>query len=108
MTNDGYRGIHPPSAISHPSSSTHTTIGDLDELDHRQAVRARGLSGGQVGRGEVAGLGRQRLVELAGLLPLAVDLVVPQVAEDRGHGDAARGRLAEVAAAVAIEVGGPL
>ena len=88
--------------------SAHLAIGPVEELDDGQAVRAGGLGGGQVGAGEVAGFGRQGLVELAGALALAVDLVVAEVAEDVGHGDSAGGRLAMLAAAVAVEVRGRL
>ncbi len=62
--------------------------------------------GGEVGGGDVAGLGREGLVQLAGALALAVDLVVAEVAEDVGDGDAAGRRLAVLAAAVAVEVRG--
>ena len=85
-----------------------SSFGPVEQVDDRQAVRAGGLGGGEVGRGEVAGLGREGLVELAGALALAVDLVVAEVAEDVGHGDSAGGRLAVLAAAVAVEVRGRL
>ena len=57
------------------------------------------------GRGHLAGDRRQGLVEGAGLLTLAVDLVVAQVAEHGRHGDPLGRGLAEVAAAVAVQVG---
>ena len=81
----------------------------------RSAVRIRSATGrpcgqaasaaSEVGRRPGRGHRRQGLVEGAGLLPLAVDLVVAQVAEHGRHGDALGGRLAEVAAAVAVQVG---
>ena len=70
-------------------------------------MRAGRLGGGEVGRGQVAGR-REGLVEGAGLLPLAVGLVIAQVAEHGGDRNALGGGLAEVAAAVAVEVGGAL
>ena len=53
-------------------------------------------------------LGRQGLVKFGGALALAVDLVIPQVSENIRHSNAARGRLAVLAAAVAVEVRGRL
>src|SRR5437763_10705357 len=90
------------SVIRPASGSAHAPVGDLDELGDGEAVRAGGLGGGEVGGGQVARLGGQRLVEGAGLGPLAVDLVVTQVAQDGRDRDPLRGGLAEVAAAVAV------
>ena len=71
-------------------------------------MRAGGFGGGEVGLGKVAGFGGQGLVQLGGALTLAVDLVVPQVAENIRHGHAAGGRLAMLTAAVTVEVRGRL
>ena len=64
-------------------------VGAVQELDNLQAVGAGGLGSGEVGGGQVAGFGRESLVELAGALALAVDLVIAEVAQDVGDGDAA-------------------
>ena len=87
-------------------ASAHFSVGAVEELDDLEAVGAGGLGGGEIGGGEVAGFGGQCLVELAGALALAVDLVVAEVTQDVGDGDSAGGRLAMMAAAVAVEVGG--
>ena len=84
--------------------SAHLLIGAAEQVGDGQAVRAGGLGRGQVGAGDVAGLGREGLIQLAGAGPLAVDLVVAEVAEDLGDRDAAGRRLAMLAAAVAVEV----
>ena len=90
------------------SRSAHPLARRSEQLGDGQAVGAGGLGRGQVGAGDVAGLGRERLVELAGRLALAVDLVVAEVAEDVRDGDAPGRRLAVLAAAVAVEVRGRL
>ncbi len=64
------------------------------------------LGCGEIGGGEVSSFRRKGLIELTGVLALAVDLVIAKIAEDVGDGDSAGGRLAMMAAAVAIEVGG--
>ena len=93
---------------SQSTASAHLAISPVEQLDDRQPVRAGGLGGGQVGAGDLAGFGRQGLVELGGALALAVDLVIPQVTEDIRHGHAVGGRLAVLPAAVAVEVRGRL
>ena len=107
--------LDPPSGHPLPAGegeaaleSGEAAVGGADQVGHGEAVRAGGLGGGEVGRGEVAGDRRQGLVEGAGFLPLAVDLVIAEVAEHGRHGDALGRGLAEVAAAVAVEVGGLL
>ena len=90
------------------SASAEVPVGDLDEAGDGEAVGAGALGGLEVGGGEVSGQGGEGLVEGAGLGALAVGGVVAEVAEDGGDRDASGGGLAEVAAAVAVEVGGLL
>jgi hypothetical protein len=86
-------------------SGSHLSIRAFDELDDGQAVGTSGGSGVEVGGREVAGDRRKRLVERAGFLAFAVDLVIPKVAENRGDRNAPGRGLAEVPAAVAIKMG---
>ena len=86
-------------------SGSHLPVGAFDELDNGQAVGTRGGGGVKVGGRQVAGDRWKRLVESAGFLTFAVDLVIPQVAQHRGDRYALGSGLAEVPAAVAIQVG---
>ncbi len=83
-------------------SGSHLPIRAFDELDDGQAVGTSGGSSVEVGGREVAGDRRQRLVERAGFLAFAVDLVIPQVAENRGDRNTPGRGLAKVPAAVAM------
>ena len=90
------------------SSQDSRSVGDRTSSATGRPCGQAASAAARSARGEVAGLGREGLVELAGLLALAVDLVVAEVAEHGGDGDALGGGLAEVAAAVAVEVRGRL
>ncbi len=71
-------------------------------------MRAGRLRRREVGSGDIACAGGQGLVKLGGSLALAVDLVVAQVPQDIRNGHAAGGRLAVLAAAMAVKVRGRL
>src|ERR1700679_3864044 len=71
-------------------------------------MRTGGFGGSEVGLGKAARVGGQCLVELGGALALAIDLMISQIAENIRHGHATCGRLAMLAAAVAVKVSGRL
>ncbi len=56
--------------LTNKGASAQLLFGAVEELDNLQAVGAGGLCGGEVGGGQVAGIGRESLVELAGALRL--------------------------------------